>query len=211
MFGRVLGKYASTYTRVAAFDSTIKFNSQSRVDKLSAYNKKQMLRLTNVAFKNKIYTKLYDKNLYLLANDMLYNRPCKVVITGMEIFLLKDIFECSLLHPNIFGREIKLSDILDIIIRIKEGNYKFTDLSLKGGPKKFTILNNFSVAKDILLIKAIVILLEAFYEPLFKSLPQSFRPIIDNPKGKITHLSFPSANTHEYALRELKLKLKGVK
>ena len=212
LFGRVLGKYASTYTKVAAFDSTIKFNSQSKVDKLSAYDKKQqMLQLTKVAFKKKIYTQLYDKNLYLLAYDMLTVQPCKVVITGIDILSLKNIFGCSLLHPNIFGREIKLSDILDIIIRIKEGNYKFTDLSLKGGPKKFTILNNFSVAKDILLIKAIVILLEAFYEPLFKSLPQSFRPIIDNPKGKITHLSFPSANTHEYALRELKLKLKGVK
>jgi hypothetical protein len=85
-----------------------------------------------------------------------------------------------------------------MIIKIKEGNYKFTDLSLKGGPKKFTILNNFSVAKDILLIKAIVILLEAFYEPLFNSLPQGFRPII-------------SANSHVHALRELKLKLTCVK
>lgn len=198
LLGRILGKYASTYTKVAAFDSTIKFNNRSKVDKLSVYNKKQMLRLTNLAFKSKIYTKLYDKNLYLLAYDMLSNRPCKVVITGTELLLLKDIFECSLLHLNILGREIRLSDILDIITKIEQGNYEFTDLSLKGGPKKFSILNNFSVAKDILLIKAIVILLEAFYESLFNSLPQGFRPIL-------------SANSHEHALRELKLKLKGVK
>lgn len=140
-----------------------------------------MLQLTNVAFKNKIYTKLYNQNLYQLAYDILYYRPCKVVITGVDILSLNDIFECSLLHPSIFGREIKLLDILDIIFKIKEGNYVFTDLSLKGGAKKFTILNNFSVAKDILLIKAIVILLEAFYEPLFNSLPQSFRPIKGDP------------------------------
>lgn len=174
-----------------------------------------MLQLTNVAFKNKIYTKLYNQNLYLLAYDILYNRPCKVVITGVEILLLKDIFECSSLHPNIFGREIRLLDILDIIIKIKEGNYEFTDLSLKGGPKKFTIFNNFSVAKDILLIKAIVILLEAFYEPIFNSLPQGFRPITSTYKSTPSpsggHLPIHSANTHEHALRELKFKLKGVK
>ena len=62
-----------------------------------------------------------------------------------------------------------------------------------------------------LLIKAIVILLEAFYKPLFQSLPQSFRPILDVSKGRTTHLSSPSANTYEHLLRELKLKLKGVK
>ena len=170
-----------------------------------------MLQLTKVAFKKKIYTQLYDKNLYLLAYEMLNNQPCKVVITGTDILSLKNIFGCSLLHPNIFGRYMKLLDILDIIIKLKEGNYKFTDLSLKGGGKRYTILNNFSVAKDILLIKAIVILLEAFYEPLFNSLPQNFRPILENSNGKIANLSSYSVNTHEYALRDLKLKLIGVK
>lgn len=211
IFGRVLGKYASTYTKVAAFDSTIKFDSQSKVDKLNAYDKEQlMLQLTKIAFKKKIYTQLYNKNLYLLAYDMLINKSCKVVITDIEILSLKDIFGCSLLHPNLFGREIKLSDILEIIVKIKEGNYEFTDLSLKRGPKKYTLLNNFSVAKDILLIKAIVILLEAFYEPIFNSIPRSFRPILEGG-FRNERASFHSANTHELALRELKLKLKGAK
>lgn len=129
IFGRVLGKYASTYTKVAAFDSTIKFDSQSKVDKLNASDKEQLiLQLTKIPLKKKIYTQLYNQNLYLLAYDMLINKSCKVVITGIEIFSLKDIFGCSLLHPNLFEREIKLSDILEIIVKIKEGNYKFTDL-----------------------------------------------------------------------------------
>ena len=90
-----------------------------------------------------------------------------------------------------------------MISNLKEGNYKFTDLSLKGGPKEFTILNDISVAKDILLIKAIVILLEAIYAPSFNSLPRDFRswPLS----------SFPSVNTREFALRELKFRLIGAK
>ena len=209
LFGRVLGKYASTYAKVAAFDSIIKFYSQSKVDKLNVQDKKnQILRLTNVvaSHKNRIYTQLYNKNLYLLANEKLKDKSCKVIITGKDILPLKDLFGCSLLYPSkIFleGREIKLSDIFGMISNLKEGNYQFTDLSLKGGPKEFTILNDISVAKDILLIKAIVILLEAIYAPSFNSLSRDFRswPLS----------SFPSVNTREFALRELKFRLIGAK
>jgi hypothetical protein len=90
-----------------------------------------------------------------------------------------------------------------MISNLKEGNYKFTDLSLKGEPKEFTILNNISVAKDILLIKAIVIKLETIYAPSFNSLPRDFRvwPLS----------SFPSENTREFALTELKFRLIGAK
>ena len=112
LFGRVLGKYASTYAKVAAFDSIIKFNSQSKVDKLSAQDKKKpTLQLTNEVgaqlaccaqrtHKNRIYTQLYNKNLYLLANEKLKDKSCKVIITGKDILPLKDLFGCSLLYPS---------------------------------------------------------------------------------------------------------------
>jgi hypothetical protein len=205
LYGRILGKYASTYAKVAAFDSIIEFNSQSRVDKLSAQDKKQQrLQLANVANKKRIYTQLYDKNLYILAYEMLNNKSCKVIVTGKELLTIKEIFGCSLLlYPNILGKEIKLSDILEIIGKIKEGNYKFTDLSLKGGPKELGILKDFSVNKDILLIKAIIILLESIYASDFNSLPLDFRPRAFS--------SFTSANTREFALRELKFRLIGIK
>lgn len=205
LFGRILGKYASTYTKVAAFDSIIEFNSQSRVDKLSAQDKKQQrLQLANVAYKKRIYTQLYDKNLYILAYEMLNNKSCKVIVTGKELLTIKEILGCSfLLYPNILGKEIKLSDILEIIGNIKEGNYKFTDLSIKGGPKELGILKDFSVTKDILLIKAIVILLESIYASDFNSIPLDFRPKAFS--------SFTSANTREFALRELKFRLIGIK
>jgi hypothetical protein len=111
LFGRVLGKYASTYAKVAAFDSIIKFNSQSKVDKLSVQDKKKpTLQLTNkvaaqLAYcaqrthKNRIYTQLYNQNIYLLANEKLKDKSCKLIITGKDILLLKDLFGCSLLYP----------------------------------------------------------------------------------------------------------------
>ena len=118
LFGRVLGKYASTYAKVAAFDSIIKFNSQSKVDKLSAQEDKinPTLQLTNEVaaqlacctqrtHKNRIYTQLYNKNLYLLANEKLKDKSCKLIITGKDILLLRDLFGCSLLYPSKFFLE----------------------------------------------------------------------------------------------------------
>lgn len=179
-FGRAPGKYVSTYTKVAGNASVIKFNSQSKVDKLNAYCKNKNKSQTNFILNRKIYNMLYDQNLYLLAREMLLdNKSGKLILTGKDIFLLKDkeVFGCTLLGlPNLQVRGIQTRDILDIIIKMKEGNYNFTNLSLKKECKPVATppltdarLNDFSVIKDILVIKAIIIILEAIYEPSFNS------------------------------------------
>jgi len=179
-FGRAPGKYVSTYTKVAGNASIIKFNSQSKVDKLNAYCKNKNKSQTNFILNRKIYNMLYDQNLYLLAREMLLdNKSGKLILTGKDIFLLKDkeVFGCTLLGlPNLQVRGIQTRDILDIIIKMKEGNYNFTNLSLKKECKPVATppltgarLNDFSVIKDILVIKAIVRILEAIYEPSFNS------------------------------------------
>jgi hypothetical protein len=153
---------------------------------------------------------------------MLNDESCKIIITGKDIVSFKDTIEGSLFYP--LGKEIKLSSILDMISKLKEGNYKFTDLSLKGGAKEFTILNDSSVAMDNLLIKAIVILLEAIYAPSFKAgLTVVARPLkrdfcsfpplpcfAEQSQGSETR-AHALSNTREFALRELKFRLRGAK
>jgi hypothetical protein len=195
--GRVLGKYVSTKTKAAGNASIIKFNGQSKVDKLYEYCKKiqqQQSNRTNVIIKRKVYNLLYDKIIYKLAYEMLINKSYNMVIITVKDtqYLNLNIFGCLILHPNLLGFNFE-TIISEIIIQIKTEHYKFTDLR-KNLARKGEISTTFFVAtltKDIIVIKVIVIILETIYEPSFSS------------------RKYGSSFNHKSALKDVKMRLKG--
>jgi hypothetical protein len=203
-FGRVLGKYVSTKTRAADNVSIIKFNGQSKVDKLYDYCKKQQYNRINVTIKRKVYNLLYDINIYNLAYEMLKAESnSMVILTAKDTGDLKlNMFGCSLLYPNLTRvTNLPIVEIFsEIIIQIRAGSYKFTDLrkylSLKVLPRATEIRSSAffeATIKDTIVLKVIVIILEAIYRPSFNSLPRQYR----------------SSFYHESALKDVKEKLKG--
>lgn len=76
---------------------------------------------------------LYDKNIYLLAYEMLLNNSLnnKVILTGKDLVnnLNLNIFECSLLYPNLIGIDKVTIDKLigEIITQLKAGTYSFSN------------------------------------------------------------------------------------
>jgi len=184
LFGRVLGKYVSTKTKAADYVSIIKFTGQSKVDKLYKYCKEQQQLLkTTVIIKRKVYNLLYDKNTYKLSYEMLNKKSQNsVILTVRDMQDLKlDMSGCLLLNPN-FEKFIS-----EIINQIKGEDYKFTLLTYSNETSAMIT----TLTKDIIVIKAIEIILEAIYEPSF-----SFR-------------QFRSSFDHKSALKDVKLKLKG--
>lgn len=216
--GRVLGKYVSTKTKAAGNASIMKFNGQSKVDKLYEYCKKiqqqQQSNRTNVIIKRKVYNLLYEQIIYKLAYEMLINKSYNMVILTVKDkqYLNLNIFGCLILHPNLLGFNFE-TIISEIIIQIKTEHYKFTDLRKnlapplppcisspegeiysRGGRGKGEISTTFFVAtltKDIIVIKAIVIILETIYEPSFSS------------------RKYRSSFNHKSALKDVKMRLKG--
>jgi hypothetical protein len=138
---------------------------------------------------------LYDPNLYIFAYKLLNHKSGKVIVTNKEISSIAGTFECSILYPNNLN-----VDIMEVIRLIKKGNYKFTNL--KGGAIKFNINN---ISKDILLIKAIVILLETTYGFSYFHLSSNFLPFLYKPLEEVKIRGFTPLD------RQLKLKLKDAK
>lgn len=219
LLGRVLGKYVSTNTKAAGNVSIIKFNGQSKVDKLYEYCKKQQLHRTNVIINRKVYNLLYDKNIYILAYEMLKKEfHTMLILTAKDIQNFKqNIIGCLLLYPSrIGGLHSNLLPspppgggqdeiISEIITQIKAENYKLIEIKYlarkvftaqpSSVTRKCTTSLEATIIKDILVIKAIVIILEAIYAPSFSSLSRQFRP---------------SFNL-ESALKDVKVRLKDAK
>ena len=191
IFGRVIGRYASTVVKTADSVSVFKYNSLSKIDKLFIYCKN--LNLFNNNFSGaplnwKIYNLLYSKNIYMQAYEMLKNEalrsasPYMIYLANNEIVLQsKSKINYLLLHPNLF----KLSQgcgviaiILEIIYSLKTGSYKFiafNNPNSEGATKcmsgmnmqaqnSTSIFNSKVYLRDIILIRAIVIILEAIYK-----------------------------------------------
>lgn len=203
--GRVLGKYVSTKTKAAGNASIIKFNGQCKVDKVYEYCKKiqQQSDRTNPIIKRKVYNLLYDKIIYKLAYEMLTNKSYSMVsitIKDMQYLNVLNIFGSFILQPNFSGFNLETT-IPEIITLIKREHYKFTAAGglftknlAAAGPCKGEISTTFSVVtltKDILVIKVIVIILEAIYEPSFSS------------------RQYRSSFNHESALKDVKIRFKG--
>ena len=234
LFGRVLGKCASILTNAADVVSTIRFYSTSKVDKLNEYCKKKHLNsgvgvgyvqqnTATVIIKKKIYNLLYDKNIYKLAYEMLNKESHNMILLTMEDLIGKRSqikFEYLIIQPNWLKvhhdkfnyQRASLSwalekIIAEIITQIKSKSYKFLktiDLKKLAVPLAASQIgenNNYytfisaldeTFIKDIIVIKAIVIILEAIYEPSFNS------------------RKYRSSFNHKSALRDVKIKLKGV-
>lgn len=121
----------------------------------------------------KIYTLLYDNNTYMLANEMLNNRFAslsnsvpsvhKIIFTYEDMLGLKaSTFGCLLIDPRPIGSELLHKFILDIITQIKTNNYQFISLI---GVNPINLNYDNAIAKDILVVKAIVLVLESIYLP----------------------------------------------
>ena len=186
LLGRVLGKFASTKSRAADFVSTIKFDSRGKVDKLNIYCKTLVLCNSNVAIKKKVYNLLYDVNIYKLVCERLKKESCNMLnltAKNRQDLRLINIFECSLLYPNLVGLDTG-EIISEAIAQMREKNYKFVNLSEffslspqgdSGDERKLGLREiNIALTKDILVIKAIVTILEAIYVPTFRA--HKFRP-----------------------------------
>ena len=207
LFGRVLGKYLSTKAKAADSVSVIKFNSLSKIDKFNEHCKKQLYNKTYPVIKRKIYNLLYDENLFKLVCERLKKESYSMV--NFSALLRSNatnkkknfIFEYSLLYPNL----LKLNTeeiILEVISQIKGKNYKFVNLRdiiddkreilCAASQQRYKREIDKAFFKDILVIKAIVIILESIYGPSFNS------------------RKFRSSSDHKFALKEVKFKLKGM-
>jgi len=204
-YGRVLGKCVSTKTQAAdTYVGGIEFNGRSKVDKLYHYCKKQQNNGTNYTVRIKVYNLLYDKNIYNLAYKLLKLESNNTVILTAKNRKELNIFGCSLLYPNLTGitRFGAVENYSNIITQIRAESYKFTDLGiylsikmLSKDTEKYSTALKEATLKDTLVLKVIAIILEAIYRPSFDSLPRQVRPSFN----------------HESALKDARLKLKGVR
>ena len=232
LFGRVLGKCASSLTNAADVVSTIRFYSTSKLDKLNEYCKKKHLNsgvgyvqqnTATVIIKKKIYNLLYDKNIYKLAYEMLNKESHNMILLTMEDLIGKTSqikFDYLIIQPNWLKvhhdkfnyQRASLSwalekIIAEIITQIKSKSYKFLktiDLKKLAVPlaasqigennNSYTFISALdeTFIKDIIVIKAIVLILEAIYQPSFNS------------------RKYRSSFNHKSTLRDVKIKLKGV-
>jgi len=122
-----------------------------------------------------------------------------ILLTNKDIINLnKSKIEYVILHPNIFKLLNAEETVLEIIAQLKSESYKFLDgAKLKQLYLHYSIENTSrksifeTLLKDTLIIKAIVIILEAIYDSSFSS-----------------RISKPSLN-QKSALIDAKIKLKG--
>lgn len=194
IFGRVIGRYASTIVKTADSISIFKYNSLIKVNKLYRYCKEIQLFNKNIIINRKIYNLLYSENIYQLAYEMLKNESHNMILlTKKEIFILSQSkIEYFILQPNMFS--LSKIAILEIIAQLKTESYKFLDLSKEVDVKNSTttsIFNSEAYFRDIILIRAIVIILEAIY------------------KSSLDFRLFCPSFSHESALKNVKSKLKG--
>jgi len=194
IFGRIIGRYASTIVKTADSVSIFKYNSLIKVNKLYIYCKEIQLFNKNIIINRKIYNLLYSENIYQLAYEMLKNESHNMILlTKKEIFILSQSkIGYFILQPNMFS--LSKIALLEIIAQLKTESYKFLDLSKEVDVKNSTttsIFNSEAYFRDIILIRAIVIILEAIY------------------KSSLDSRLFCPSFSHESALKNVKSKLKG--
>lgn len=160
---------------------------------------------------------LYDKNIYLLAYKMLLNNSLNnnnIILTGKDLVnnLKLNIFECSLIYPNLIGIDKEIIDklISEIITQIKANTYSFSNM-------EFLIVHNLTnnginLVKDFLVIQALAIILEAAMLP-FDSIPESERLNYED-YGVLGAGIQPRCRGRcaaPYNLKQIKVRLKGAK
>ena len=177
---------------------------------------------STVIIKKKVYNLLYDKNIYKLSYEMLNKESHNMLLLTMEDLIGKTspMLEYLVIQPNwlkVYDDKFNSQPtsiswglekiITEIITQIKSQSYKFLqtiDLKKLAAPlaagqigennNSHTFISPLheTFIKDIILLKAIVNILEAIYEPSFNS------------------MKYRSNFNHKSTLRDVKIKLKGV-